>query len=646
MLSVSNITVEFGGFTLFSDVSFLINKGDRIGLVGKNGAGKSTMLKIIASVQKPSNGSVAMQNNLAVGYLPQEMAHQSGKTVFDEAATAFDEIKNLQKRLEDINEELLTRTDYETDDYMNLIQELTDLNERFSMIDGFSVHAETEKILLGLGFKRSDFDRQTTEFSGGWRMRIELAKILLKKPDVILLDEPTNHLDIESIQWLEEFLGTYFGAVVLISHDKAFLDNITNRTIEIVSGKIYDYKANYSRFVELRQERITVQLAEQRNQEKFIEHTEKLIDKFRAKNSKASFAQSLIKKLDRIEKVEVDDEESASIYFRFPPAPRSGKVVVEARNAAKHYGDKKIFSDVNFFIERGSKVAFVGRNGEGKSTLSKIIVGKENGEGEVIVGHNVDIGYYAQNQSDTLDGDRTVLQTLDDVAVGDIRKGLRNLLGAFLFSGDDVDKKVKVLSGGEKSRLAMCKLLLHPYNLLVLDEPTNHLDMRSKDVLKNALKEYDGTMIVVSHDRDFLQGLTDKVYEFSNGRVREYIGDVYEYLKMRKVEDFNQLELTLKEEKKKKESAPVISSTTEQNDKKQKDAELRKLQNEVSKIEKEIERLEKEIAQADEKLQNPESYQQLVNDTAFFNSYNLLKENLAEQMKRWEDIQLQLEMQK
>lgn len=646
MLSVSNITVEFGGFTLFSDISFLINKGDRIGLVGKNGAGKSTMLKIIAGVQKPTQGAVAMQNNLAIGYLPQEMAHQSGKTVFDEAATAFDEIKNVQKRLEEINEELVTRTDYESDDYMNLIQELTDLNERFSMIDGFSVHAETEKILLGLGFKRSDFNRQTTEFSGGWRMRIELAKILLKKPDVILLDEPTNHLDIESIQWLEEFLGAYFGAVVLISHDKAFLDNITNRTIEIVNGKIYDYKANYSRFVELRQERIAVQLAEQRNQEKFIEHTERLIDKFRAKNSKASFAQSLIKKLERIEKVEVDDEESASIYFRFPPAPRSGKVVIEARNVAKHYGDKKIFSEVNFFIERGSKVAFVGRNGEGKSTLSKIIVGKEQGEGEIIIGHNVDIGYYAQNQSETLDGEKTVLQTLDDVAVGEIRKGLRNLLGAFLFSGDDVDKKVKVLSGGEKSRLAMCKLLLHPYNLLVLDEPTNHLDMRSKDVLKNALKEYDGTMIVVSHDRDFLQGLTDKVYEFSNGRVKEYIGDVYEYLKTRKVEDFNQLELALKEEKNKKEEVALNSSNIEQNDKKQKEAEIRKLQSEVSKIEKEIERIEKEIASADEKLQNPETYEQLINDSSFFKAYNELKNKLSEQMKRWEELQIMIEMQK
>lgn len=646
MLSVSNITVEFGGFTLFSDISFLINKGDRIGLVGKNGAGKSTMLKIIAGVQKPTQGAVAMQNNLAIGYLPQEMAHQSGKTVFDEAATAFDEIKNVQKRLEEINEELVTRTDYESDDYMNLIQELTDLNERFSMIDGFSVHAETEKILLGLGFKRSDFNRQTTEFSGGWRMRIELAKILLKKPDVILLDEPTNHLDIESIQWLEEFLGAYFGAVVLISHDKAFLDNITNRTIEIVNGKIYDYKANYSRFVELRQERIAVQLAEQRNQEKFIEHTERLIDKFRAKNSKASFAQSLIKKLERIEKVEVDDEESASIFFRFPPAPRSGKVVIEARNVAKHYGDKKIFSEVNFFIERGSKVAFVGKNGEGKSTLSKIIVGKEQGEGEIIIGHNVDIGYYAQNQSETLDGEKTVLQTLDDVAVGEIRKGLRNLLGAFLFSGDDVDKKVKVLSGGEKSRLAMCKLLLHPYNLLVLDEPTNHLDMRSKDVLKNALKEYDGTMIVVSHDRDFLQGLTDKVYEFSNGRVKEYIGDVYEYLKTRKVEDFNQLEFALKEEKNKKEEVALISSNIEQNDKKQKDAEIRKLQSEVSKIEKEIERIEKEIASADEKLQNPETYEQLINDSSFFNAYNELKNKLSEQMKRWEELQIMIELQK
>jgi ATP-binding cassette subfamily F protein 3 len=643
MISVNNITVEFGGYTLLSDISFLINKGDKIGLVGKNGAGKSTMLKIIAGIQNPNYGSVAMQKNLVVGYLPQEMAHQSGKTVFDEAATAFDEIKKLQKRLEEINEELLTRTDYETDDYMNLIQELTDLNERFSMIDGFSVHVETEKILLGLGFKRSDFERQTTEFSGGWRMRIELAKILLKKPDVILLDEPTNHLDIESIQWLEEFLQSYFGAVVLISHDKAFLDNITNRTIEIVNGKIYDYKANYSRFVELRKERIAVQLAQQRNQEKFIEHTEKLIDKFRAKSSKASFAQSLIKKLERIEKVELDGEEKASIHFKFPPTPRSGKLVVEVRNLAKYYGDKKIFSNVNFIIERGSKVAFVGRNGEGKSTLSKIIVGKETYDGEVIIGHNVDIGYYAQNQSDTLDGEKTVLQTLDDVAEGDVRKGLRNLLGAFLFSGNDVEKKVKVLSGGEKSRLAICKLLLHPYNLLVLDEPTNHLDMRSKDVLKKALKEYDGTLIVVSHDRDFLQGLTDKIFEFSNGNVKEYIGDVYEYLKTRKVQDFNQLELKLKQAYKQKD-ATVTSQVNFQNNKKQKTEELKKLKNEVSKIEKEIERLEKELAQADQKLQHPENYQELIKDSNFFNTYNLLKENLEQQLKRWEEIQLQIEM--
>lgn len=643
MISVNNISVSFGGYALYEEVSFLVNQRDRIGLAGKNGAGKSTMLKILAGMQNPTTGDVSKPNGCTLGYLPQDMVHNLGKTVFAEASTAFSELKKLEAQLEQINHELVTRTDYESDSYMNLINEMNDLNERFSIIGGTSMDAEIEKTLLGLGFERKDFTRLTDEFSGGWRMRIELAKILLQRPNVLLLDEPTNHLDIESIQWLEDFLKNYYGAVIMVSHDKAFLDNITNRTIEISVGRIFDYKANYSKYLVLRKERREQQEAAHKNQQKYIDKTQQLIDTYRAKASKASFAQSLIKKLDKLEVIEIDDEDTSSIRFFFPPAPRAGKVVVEAADLKKAYGDKVIFSKVDYMIEREEKIAFVGRNGEGKSTMLKLIVGDEKGEGTLTLGHNVKIGYYAQSQAEALDGNRTVFQTIDDIAVGDIRKNVRSLLGSFLFSGDDVEKKVKVLSGGEKARLCMCKLLLEPYNLLILDEPTNHLDMRSKDVLKNALLKYDGTMIIVSHDRDFLQGLTNRVFEFRGGRVKQHIGDVNEYISARKIESLSELEA--KDKKKESKPAPVAAAVNAPNDeaRRQQQNELRNLKNSVTKSEKEIERLEKEIKTIDDKLQDPVQYQAVMNDMALFSKYEALKKQLESEMAKWEDLQARVE---
>lgn len=640
MISVNQLSVQFGGNYLFDEVSFLVNSRDRIGLVGKNGAGKSTLLKILSGTQAAETGTVAKQNDCTLGYLPQEMVYQSGQSVFDEAATAFVEIKNLEHRIEEINKELEKREDHESKEYLELIHQQHDCNERYQMLDGYSIHSNIELVLFGLGFEREDLTRLTDEFSGGWRMRIELAKILLQKPSVLLLDEPTNHLDIESIQWLEDFLKNYAGALVLVSHDRAFLDNITNRTIEISLGKIYDYKTNYSRYVELRNERRTLQQAEAKNQEKYIEHTEELINKFRAKKNKAAFAQSLIKKLDKLERVEVDDEETSSIRFRFPPAPRSGKVTVHAEQVEKRYGDKTIFSGVDFMIEREEKIAFVGRNGEGKSTLSKLIAGKEPFTGNLTIGHNVDIGYYAQNQAEMLDGEKTVFQTIDEVAVGEIRKNVRGLLGSFLFGGDTIEKKVKVLSGGEKSRLAMCKLLLHPYNLLVLDEPTNHLDMRSKDVLKGALIKYDGTLIIVSHDRDFLQGLTNKVFEFRNKGIKQHIGDVYDFLASKKITNLGELEVKSALAKATTEEKKALNVNADENkisfeQKREADKEIRKVANQISKSEKEIERLEQDIKSMDEILMDPEKYKEAIKTSDIFQKYEALKSSLEKEMENW-----------
>ena len=641
MITVSNLSIQFGGNYLFEDVTFLIGSKDRIGLTGKNGAGKSTLLKIISGFQKPEKGEVSIQSKCTIGYLPQEMVHNLGKTVFEEASSAFVEVKYLEKEIEKINKELSEREDYESASYMELITKLNDANERFQMIGGYTMEASIEVILLGLGFEKSDFSRLMDEFSGGWRMRVELAKILLQKPSAILLDEPTNHLDIESIQWLEDFLKNYEGAVVMVSHDKAFLDNITKRTVEISLGQIYDYKANYSKYLELRKERREQQTAAAKNQEKYIQQTEQLINKYRAKASKASFAQSLIKKLDRLDRIEVDNEDNVAIRFRFPSAPRAGKVVLEVNRVAKKYGENQILKDINLLIGRQERIAFVGRNGEGKTTLLKIIVGDLEHEGEIKLGHNVEIGYYAQNQAELLDGEKSVFETIDDVAAGEIRKQVRSLLGSFLFSGDDVDKKVKVLSGGEKSRLALCKLLLHPYNLLVLDEPTNHLDIRSKEILKEAILKFDGTLIIVSHDRDFLKGLTDKVYEFKNGGIKEHIGDVQVFLKAKNVASLAELNLdkTKKEEKKK----ATKESNSNYEDKKKQDKEDRKIRNQISKFENEIAELETKVKEIDDKLLDPEQYKVIVNDTAIFTEYEKLKKELEQKMKKWGELNEKLE---
>lgn len=639
MISVSNLTVSFGGTSLYEDISFLVNPKDRIGLAGKNGAGKSTLLKILAGEQQASKGDVAKPNNCTLGYLPQDMVHNLGKTVFDETAQAFSEIKSLEKKIAEIQHQLETRTDYESDAYMQLITDLNDYNERFHMLDGGSIEGDIEQTLLGLGFERKDFTRLTDEFSGGWRMRIELAKLLLQKPNVLLLDEPTNHLDIESIQWLEDFLKNYYGAIIMVSHDKAFLDNITLRTIEISMGRIYDYKANYSKYLVLRKERRESQSAAAKNQQKYIEKTEQLIDKYRAKANKASFAQSLIKKLDKLDIVEVDDEDNVSIKFYFPPAPHCGKVVVESNNVKKQYDDKLIFSNIDFMVERGEKIAFVGRNGEGKSTMLKIITGNEKCEGEIKIGHNVNVGYFAQNQAEILDPDKTVFQTIDDVAVGEIRKNVRTLLGSFLFSGDDIDKKVKVLSGGEKSRLSMCKLLLQPYSLLVLDEPTNHLDLRSKDVLKSALMKYDGTLLIVSHDRDFLQGLTNRVFEFKGGKVKQHIGDVNEYIAARKIASLKELE----EKEKKTIHKPVEKKEDPREEGRQQEKELKQLQSQLNKSEKTIAELEQKVKSFDEKLMDPEHYKELTSNKQLFSDYENVKKQLETEMKNWEALQGKIE---
>lgn len=637
MISVNGATVAFGGFTLFDNISFLINPKDRIGLAGRNGAGKSTMLKLLAGQQNPTKGEIAIPRECKIGYLPQDMTHQHGRTVFAETETAYQEVQMMQKRLDEINHQLETRTDYESDEYMKLIEDLTDINHRLDIVGAGNVEEEIEKILKGLGFDRKDLQRQTSEFSGGWRMRIELAKLLLQKPDVLLLDEPTNHLDIEAIQWLEEFMETFPGAVVLISHDKTFLDNVTNRTIEIVNQKIYDYKTNYSRYLVLRKERKEQQENAAKNQQKIIDQTEVLIDKYRAKANKASFAQSLIKKLDRMERVEVDEDDTAAMYFRFPPPAHSGKIVITAEHAGKEYGEKRIFSDANFIITKGERIGFVGRNGEGKSTMMKMIAKKVQHEGTVQLGHSVMMGYFEQDQEEKLDGDKTVFQTIDDLAVGDIRKRVRNLLGAFLFSGEDIDKKVKVLSGGERGRLALCKLLLEPYNLLLLDEPTNHLDIRSKEILKQALLDYEGTIVMVSHDRDFMKGMCTRLFEFRDGHVKEHLGGIEEFMELRKVERLNELDLDKKVAAVKKETVVEKKQVVDSNEQEQK-----QIRSQIKKVESEIERLEAEIKKCDDKLSNTETYNQLVNDKTFFDNYNKLKTSLEAEMQKWEDLSAKL----
>jgi ATP-binding cassette, subfamily F, member 3 len=642
MFSVNQLSVHFSGTYVFDDVSFIINPRDRIGLVGKNGAGKTTLLRIMCGLLEPEKGNVVIPSDATSGYLPQEMEHTSERNIFDEALTAFDKVEKIQKDIESLSQKIQERNDYDSPEYMKLIERLNRANEEFDIFGGPTMEADTEKVLLGLGFEKSDFSRSLLEFSGGWKMRVELAKILLRKPDLLLLDEPTNHLDIESIQWLEDFLGTYRGAVVLVSHDRAFLDNVTNRTVEIMLGKIYDYKACYSDYVVLREERREQQLAAYTNQQKQIDQIERFITRFRAKSTKSRQVQSKLKYLDKIERVEIDDVDSTAIHFRFPPAPHSGRVSIEAEEVSKRYGDKTVLHDLSFAIVRGEKVAFVGRNGEGKTTLSRIIVGDLEYEGELKKGHNVSIGYYAQNQAELLDYNRTVFQTIDDVAIGDMRPRVRGLLGSFLFGAEAMDKKVKVLSGGEKSRLALAKLLLSPVNLLVLDEPTNHLDMVSKDILKNALLKYDGTLIIVSHDRDFLQGLTNKVFEFRNHGIRQYPGDIYDYLDSRKLESLKQLELQKKNSKLNNENN--ISDNKQQYEKKKEfDRELRKLTGQVSRMEEEIAATEKEIEDIDNKLADPDHYPGLINDQKIYREYNSLKENLVKLLAEWEKLSAQLD---
>lgn len=639
MISVNHLTIEFGGFQLFNDVSFLINPKDRIGLVGKNGAGKSTLLKVFMKIQVPSKGSVTIPQNVSLGYLPQSMVVKDKRTVFEESREAFSEVLQLDEKIKKINDLLTTREDYESQEYLDLIHDLTEASERYQMLGGGSIEASIEQTLLGLGFKSTDFNRPTSEFSGGWRMRIELAKTLLQKPNVLLLDEPTNHLDIEAIQWFEDFLKDYPGAVVLISHDRAFLDNITKRTVEISMGKIYDYNAPYSKYEILRAERREQQMAAYRNQRKTIEETEDFIERFRYKATKAVQVQSRIKQLEKIDRIEVDERDHAAINIKFPPAPRSGDIVVRTKNITKTYGDLTVFKDIDLTVTRGEKIAFVGRNGEGKTTLSRIIIGDLDYTGELKIGHNVEIGYFAQNQDDLLDENKTVFQIIDDIAVGEVRTKIRDILGAFLFGGEDIDKKVKVLSGGERSRLAMAKLLLRPYNLLVLDEPTNHLDMRSKDVLKKALKEYEGTLIMVSHDREFLDNLVDKVYEFRDKNIREHIGGIYEFLRKRKLENLKELERKVKQVTQNKTNK---TSDNKQSylERKEFDKLIRKTENDVQSSESKIEKIEQEILHVSKILSDPEK---MNNDPSLFSKYEDLKNELEHEMKIWEKFTEELE---
>ena len=635
MISANNISVYFGGQELFDKVSFMVNKGDRIGLVGKNGAGKSTLLRILSGEQSPNEGSISTPNDSTLGYLRQDLDFEEGRTVQQEAELAFKEIKELEEKINAINLEMSERTDYETEGYMQLITDLNELNERYGLLGGYTIQSEMSQVLLGLGFQLDDFSRQTNEFSGGWRMRLELAKILLSKPDVLLLDEPTNHLDIESIVWLESWLKNYSGAVVLVSHDRAFLDAVTNRTIDLILGKANDYKASYSKYVELRKDRQEKQIQSKKNQDKEVKQTKMLIDKFRYKKSKAAFAQSLIKKLDKMEMVEVEQDETANMHFKFPPAPHSGKVTLKVNEVSKSYDELEVLKGIDLLLERGEKIAFVGKNGEGKTTLAKIIVDSIPFEGQVEYGHQVKVGYYAQNQSELLDENKTILQVVEDAADEHSRPRVRDMLGSFLFSGDAAQKKIKVLSGGERARVALCKLLLEPVNLLIMDEPTNHLDMVSKDILKNALNNYDGTLIIVSHDRDFLQGLSEKVYEFKDQGIKEYLGDINEFLNAKKVMDFKQFEL----ENKQKASSPKSKDSENKisyQERKQLDKDIKKTSNKVGNLERSVEALEKELKALDAELSQPDRYKELSSQAGFFESYQEKQQQLAQYMSDWE----------
>ena len=633
MLNIHNLSVSFGGTYLFEEVTFRMGAGDRVGLVGKNGAGKSTMLKILAKDIAPDSGSIATEKEVRIGFLRQDIDFEQGRTVLEEAYQAFTEIKEVERKLEEINHQLVTRTDYESEAYSQIIEDLSEYTHRFELLGGYNYVGDTEKILLGLGFKREVFNNLTETFSGGWRMRIELAKLLLQANDILLLDEPTNHLDIESIIWLENFLRNYPGVVVIVSHDKMFLDNVTNRTIEISLGKAYDFNKPYSQYLELRHEIREKQLATQKNQAKKIEETEKLIEKFRAKASKASMAQSLIKKLDKVERIEVDEDDNSVMNISFPVSKVPGKVVIEAENVTKKYGDKTILKDIDLLVERGSKIAFVGQNGQGKSTFIKAIVKEFEFQGNIKLGHNVQVGYFAQNHAEYLDGEITLLRTMEDAATDTKRSKVRDMLGSFLFRGDDVEKKVKVLSGGERNRLALCKLLLQPINVLLMDEPTNHLDIKSKNVLKAALQKFEGTLLLVSHDRDFLQGMSNIVYEFKDQKIKEYLGDINYFLEQRNLENMREVE---KKDIAKKET-PVTNSKVSYEDQKKGKA----LQNRLSKVESQIKQLEIDIQNNDKALAS--NYDKHIEDAAFFMAYNKKKKDLDQLILDWEQVQLEIE---
>jgi len=633
MLNIHNLSVSFGGTYLFEEVTFRLGAGDRVGLVGKNGAGKSTMLKILSRDIAPDSGSIATEKEVKIGFLRQDIDFVKGRTVLEEAYQAFEEIKHAELKIDEINHQLATRTDYESAGYSELIEQLSDVTHHYEILGGYNYVGETEKILLGLGFKREEFNNQTDTFSGGWRMRIELAKLLLQSNDILLLDEPTNHLDIESIIWLESFLRTFPGVVVIVSHDKMFLDNVTNRTIEISLGKAYDFNKPYSQYLVLRQEIREKQLATQKNQAKKIEETEKLIEKFRAKASKASMAQSLIKKLDKVERIEVDEDDNSVMNISFPVSVTPGRVVVEAEHVTKAYGEKTILKDINLLVERGSKIAFVGQNGQGKSTFMKAIVNEFEYGGSIKLGHNVQLGYFAQNQAEYLDGEITLLETMVEAATDSNRSKVRDMLGSFLFRGDDVEKKVKVLSGGERNRLALCKLLLQPINVLVMDEPTNHLDIKSKNVLKAALQQYEGTLLLVSHDRDFLQGMSNIVYEFKDQKIKEYLGDINFFLEQRKLENMREVE---KKDIEKKETPKENKALSYEEQKKNKS-----LQNRLSKIESQIQQLEKDIQNDDKALAS--NYDKHIEDAKFFAAYEKKKKDLDQLLEDWETVQMEID---